>query len=59
MADTMLYNKLKDFIECEGKSCSFDSEMITPEYIYRMLRGTVVIEDIETGMDGGWKDEVR
>lgn len=26
MSDSTLYNRLKDFIECEGKSCSFDPE---------------------------------
>ena len=36
MSDSMLYNRLKDFIECAGKSCYFDPELITPEYVYRM-----------------------
>ena len=28
MSDSTLYNRLKEFIECEGKSCSFDPEAI-------------------------------
>ena len=51
MSDSMLYNRLKDFIECEGKSCSFDPELITPEYVYRMWGGAVAIEDIATAME--------
>jgi hypothetical protein len=43
-SDSTLYNILKDFIECEGKSCSFDPELITPEYVYRMWGGNVEIE---------------
>ena len=51
MTGTTLYNRLKDFIECEGKSCSFDLELITPEYVYRMWGGSVAIEDIATAME--------
>ena len=38
-------------LECEGKSCSFDPELITPEYVYRMWGGAVAIEDIATAME--------
>ena len=34
-------------IESEGKSCSFDPELITPEYVYRMWGGKFSIEEIE------------
>ena len=50
MTDTILYNRLKDFIECEGKSCSFDPEIITPEYVYRMWGCAVPMEYIESGL---------
>lgn len=50
MSDSMLYNRLKAFIECEGKSCSFDPELITPEYVYRMWGGAVAIDKIATGL---------
>ena len=52
MSDSTPCNRLKDFIECEGKSCSFDPELITPEYVYRMWGGVVAIEDIATAMEG-------
>ena len=50
MTGTTLYNRLKDYMECEGKSCSFDPELITPEYVFRMWGGAVAIEDIEAAM---------
>jgi len=50
MIGTTLYNRLKDFIESEGKSCSFDPELITPEYVYRMWGGSVAIDEIATGL---------
>lgn len=52
MTGTTLYNRLKDFIESEGKSCSFDPELITPEYVYRMWGGEFSIEEIENGLTG-------
>lgn len=52
MTDSSLEERLQLFIECEGKSCSFDPELITPEYVYRMWGGAVAIEDIATAMEG-------
>ena len=46
-----LKEKLQEFTECEGKSCSFDPELITPEYVYRMWGGSVAFEDIATAME--------
>ena len=51
MSDSTLYNRLKDFIVCEGKSYSFDPELTTTEYVYRMWGGAVAIEEIVTAMD--------
>ncbi len=51
MSDSTLHNRLKEFLENEGKSCSFDPELITPEYVYRMWGGAVAIEDIATAME--------
>ena len=51
MTDTSLEERLQSFIESEGKSCSFDLELITPEYVYRMWGGSVAIEDIATAME--------
>ncbi len=51
MTDSSLEERLQEFMECEGKSCSFDPELITPEYVYRMWGGAVAIEDIATAME--------
>lgn len=50
MTDTSLEEKLQSFIECEGKSCSFDPELITPEYVFRFWGGKFSIEEIENGL---------
>lgn len=50
MSDSTLHNRLKEFLENEGKSCSFDPELITPEYVYRMWGGSVAIDEIATGL---------
>ena len=42
--------RIQDFIESEGKSCSMDIGGITPEYVYRMWGGTIPMEDIENGL---------
>ena len=45
-----IVERLQSFIESEGRSCSFDPELITPEYVYRMWGGAVAIEEIATGL---------
>lgn len=50
MTDTSLEERLQSFIESEGKSCSFDPELITPENVYRMWGGKLSIEEIENGL---------
>lgn len=50
MTDSLLEERLQSFIESEGKSCSFDPELITPEYVYRMWDGSVAIDEITTGL---------
>ena len=50
MSDSTLHNRLKEFLENEGKSCSFDPELITPEYVFRMWGGKFSIEEIENGL---------
>lgn len=47
MIGTILRNRIQEFIENEGKSCSFDPELITPEYLYRMWGGKVPLNEIE------------
>ena len=51
MTDSLLKERLQSFIECEGKSCSFDPELITPEYVYRMWGGAVDFMDIATTVE--------
>lgn len=50
MTDSLLKERLQSFIESDGKSCSFDPELITPEYVYRMWGGKFSIEEIENGL---------
>ena len=41
-----LRSLLTQFMECEGRSCSFDLELVTPEYVYRMW-GIVLDDNLE------------
>ena len=50
MTDSSLEERLQSFIESEVKSCSFDPELITPEYVFRMWGGKFSIEEIENGL---------
>ena len=50
MSDSTLYNRLKDFVESEMRSCSMDIGGITLLYVYRMWGGSVAIDEISTGM---------
>ena len=47
MKEDVIY-RLKEFIEEEARSCSMDFGCITPLYVYRMLGGTVAIDEIAT-----------
>ncbi len=51
-----ILDKLQQFIESEGKSCSFDPELITPLYVYRMWGGNVPLEDVVTTLEEIKKD---
>lgn len=42
--------RLKEFMENEARSCSMDYGCITSEYVYRMLGGTVPLEEIEAAL---------
>ena len=50
MVDSTLCNRIREFIENEGKSCSFDPELITAEYVYRVWGGTVTLNKIEEAL---------
>lgn len=45
-----LVNKLKEFLENEARSCSMDFGCVTPEYVFRSWGGSVVIDEISTGL---------
>ena len=45
-----LIERLQEFMEQEARSCSFDPELITPEYVYRMWGGAVAIDKTATGL---------
>ncbi len=38
-----IVERLREFMEQEAKSCSFNPELITPEYVYRMWGGAVAV----------------
>lgn len=42
--------RIRNLIENETRSCSMDFGGITPLYVYRMLGGSVAIEEIATGL---------
>lgn len=45
-----IVERLKEFIESEMRSCSMDVGGITPVYVYRMLGGSVPLDEIERAM---------
>ena len=45
-----LVARLREFIEMEGRSCSMDPALITPEYVYRMWGGAVEVSEIEAAL---------
>lgn len=45
-----IITRLREFMDNEAKSCSMDCVCVTPEYVHRMLGGTVKLEEIEEAM---------
>ena len=45
-----LVARVRELIEMEGRSCSVDRALITPEYVYRMWGGKVELSEIEEAM---------
>ena len=43
--------RIRDLIENEARSYSMDFGCITPLYVYRMLGGSVSVDEISTAMD--------
>jgi cupin fold WbuC family metalloprotein len=46
-----LIRRLKTFLENEARSCSMDPACVTPEYVCRMLGGTMAPEDIAESLE--------
>lgn len=46
-----LVGRLKTFLENEARSCSMDPACVTPEYVCRMLGGTLAPEDIAESLE--------
>lgn len=46
-----LVGRLKTFLENEARSCSMDPACVTPEYVCRMLGGTMTPEDIAESLE--------
>ena len=41
---------IHEFLVNEARSCSMDFGCVTPQYVYRMWGGTVVLDEIESAM---------
>lgn len=50
MKDSRVINKISKFIENEARSCSMDFGCETPLYVFRMLGGTISLEEITDAM---------
>lgn len=48
MIDTTLIERANSIIESDGKSCSFDAEVIAPLSVYRYWDGAVAMENIKS-----------
>ena len=49
--DKDIVARLREFMESEAKSCSMDFGCVTPEYVHRMWRGQVALEEISKALD--------
>jgi hypothetical protein len=48
--DTVVIERLRQFLEDEARSGSMDFGCVTPLYVYRMFGGQFAMEDIENGL---------
>lgn len=51
MDTDVLKRRIADLIEMEARSGSMDPALITPEYICRLLGGTVQLENVREMME--------
>ncbi|MBO6253717.1 MAG: hypothetical protein J6O49_08740 [Bacteroidaceae bacterium] len=45
-----IISRLTEFLMNEARSCSMDYGCVTPQYVYRMWGGMVILEEIEAGL---------
>lgn len=45
-----MIDRLREFLENEARSCSMDFGCVTPEYVFRSWGGSVVMNEIATGL---------
>lgn len=50
MDRTSLILKIHNFITFEARACSMDPALVTPEYVFRMWGGKVVLAEIEAAL---------
>lgn len=48
--NTMIVDRIREFMENEARSGSMDFGCVTPVSVYRMFGGQYSIEDIENGI---------
>lgn len=51
MAETVLVDTLREFMENEARSGSMDFGCITPQYVFRMFGGSVSIDEITNALN--------
>ncbi|MBQ8422576.1 MAG: hypothetical protein IJX11_10005 [Bacteroidales bacterium] len=45
-----LRRRIDELVEMEARSCSMEPSLMTPEYIFRLLGGSVPLKEIEAVM---------
>ena len=45
-----IVERLNEFMNNEARSCSMDFGCVTPEYVYRMWGGQVLLNEIEQAL---------
>ena len=45
-----IVDRLREFLEQEARSCSMDFGCVTPKYVFRSWGGSIVMDEIATGL---------
>lgn len=51
MYEQSLAERLRELLENEARSCSMDFGCVTPLYVYRLLGGSVSIDEITNALN--------